>query len=60
VRRAVVRAVGDRGDEGKEGTQFLLKIASSDSSPEIRRSAVSSIGEIGSPAAREALIELLK
>jgi HEAT repeat protein len=58
VRRAVVRAVAERGEEEKEGIQFLLKVASGDTSPEVRRSAVSSIAEVGTAEALSALKDI--
>jgi HEAT repeat protein len=55
LRRAVIRALGDREEDRHSALQFLIKAATSDSDPNVRRAAVSSIGDMDTREALEAL-----
>jgi HEAT repeat protein len=53
-----VEALGDT--ENDAAVPVLLKAAKNDKSLKVRASAVEALGNIGTPKAREALMELLK
>lgn len=55
LRRAVIRALGDREEDRHSVLQFLIKAATSDTESIVRRAAVSSIGDMETREALEAL-----
>jgi len=48
------------GSESDEAVSILVDTAKTDPEVEVRTAAVSALGEIGTPKARQALLELLK
>jgi HEAT repeat protein len=58
LRKAAVRALGDT--EQDRAVPHLEQVAKTDPDPELRKAAVRALSEIGTPAARDALIRILE
>ena len=58
VRRMLVYSLGET--ESDEAVPILLDVALNDTNNRIRAAAVSALGEIGTPKAREALLKVLE
>jgi HEAT repeat protein len=58
VRRMLIYSLGETGSD--DAVPILLEVALNDSNNRIRATAVSALGEIGTPKAREALMKVLE
>jgi len=58
LRRSLVYSLGETGSD--DAVSILLDVALNDSNNRVRAAAVSALGEIGTPKAREALMKVLE